>query len=132
MQDWRDLFLLVNLCKGKKSSFYIDWVGQICFFFVDILGWTFYASCWKMVQHTLSCVVNTARFLRYVWQFFNIVYERSKNASLWLTIPGNLMKKKNIKTFYRKVEILAKHIFLKGNEFAEVNPQAPNNKSVFC
>ena len=42
------------------------------------------------------------------------------------------MKKKNIKTFYRKVEILAKHIFLKGNEFAEVNPQAPNNKSVFC
>ena len=38
MQDWGDLFLLVNLRKGKKSSFHIDWVGQIWVFFVDILG----------------------------------------------------------------------------------------------
>ena len=37
-----------------------------------------------MAKHTLKflqCGVNTARFLKYVWPFYNIVHERDKTIS---------------------------------------------------
>ena len=35
-----------------------------------------------MAKHTLkSCGVNTARFLKYVWPFYNIIHERVKEQS---------------------------------------------------
>ena len=51
-------------------------------------------------RNTLSkfCCVNTARFLKYVWPFYNILHEGIKCATL---IPSYY--------FYQMADILAEH-----------------------
>ena len=44
-----------------------------------ILFYPFHAQCCKMAKHTLKilrCLHHTARFLKYVWPFYNIMHVR--------------------------------------------------------
>ena len=63
-----------------KSSCYVNFgkfIGK-CMSWRNAFINRFHAWCCKMAKHTLkkSCGVNTARFLKYVWQFYNIMHER--------------------------------------------------------
>ena len=39
-----------------------------------------------MAKHTKSCGVYTARFLKYVWPFYNTMHERVKHKKLYETL----------------------------------------------
>ena len=54
---------------------------------IKLLAW-----CWEMAKHPLkSCGVHIARFLKFVWPFFNIIHEWVNLTDRILIIPSSLI-----------------------------------------
>ena len=102
------LVFYVKLTKGKICSISITLFQH---FYKDENAEVLILSCIKWLNILLkSCGVHTARFLKYVWPFYNIMYERVKVMKLWSYVVSFLTNGNKGQCIARGFSILTKII----------------------